>query len=113
MRRAIVIVLFMYSAPPPPGSTGAVFYSPIPTVAAEISSDASVRRYSPQSDVREILVQEFRTGDSPLLFHLTIPDNAKANQIIQVDLGGREFNVKIPDYVQQGEKVVVVAPAPR
>jgi len=73
---------------------------------------ASVR-YSTHADAREILVQEFRTGDTPLLFHLTIPQDAQINQIVKVDLGGREFSVKIPDYVRNGEKVVVVAPAPR
>lgn len=89
---------------------GEVYYSPVVATADVIPP---ARRYSPASDVREILVQEFRSGDSPLLFHLSIPNDAKPDQIIKVDLGGREFSVKIPDYVRPGEKVIVVAPAPR
>ncbi len=61
---------------------------------------------------REIKALEFREGNVPVKFYLTVPDDIVYGQIIQVDLGGRPMSVKIPDYINKGEKVIIVAPAP-
>ena len=42
---------------------------------------------------------------------MQIPSDAQPPQTLTVSLGGREFRVQIPDYVERGETVVVIAPA--
>ena len=61
---------------------------------------------------REIKALEYREGDAPVRYSLTIPHDIQYNQPIQVDLGGRVMTVKVPDYIHKGEKIIVVAPAP-
>jgi hypothetical protein len=61
---------------------------------------------------REIKALEYREGDAPVRYYLTIPHDIQYNQPIQVDLGGRVMTVKVPDYIHKGEKIIVVAPAP-
>ncbi len=61
---------------------------------------------------REIKALEYREGDTPVKYFLNVPEDVNYGQTIQVDLGGTVFSVRIPDYVQRGEKVIVIAPAP-
>jgi hypothetical protein len=60
---------------------------------------------------REIRALEFRDGDVPIKYAYTIPSDAFVGQVIPVSLSGRDFSIKIPDYVRQGESVAIIAPA--
>ena len=84
--------------------------APSETMSTPSSSPYTVRTTAPQ--YKEVKTLEYREGDPTSRHYLTIPDDAYHGQIIQVDLGGRQMSVKIPDYVQPGEKVVVVSPSP-
>lgn len=64
------------------------------------------------TEYREINTLEFREGDTPAKYYLTIPEDIIYGQTIQVDLSGSIFSVKIPDYINKGEKIIIVAPAP-
>ncbi len=77
------------------------------TVSNPVSNDATV---TPQ--YREIKALEFREGDAPVKYYLTVPQDVVFGEILQVELGGRAMSVKIPDYIHPGEKVIIVAPAP-
>lgn len=63
------------------------------------------------SSCRELRVREFKDGDIPLQYYFDIPENIKRNQFITVNFDGREFTLKIPDYVKPSEKIIVVVPA--
>ena len=60
---------------------------------------------------REIRALEFRDGDVPSKYPYVIPTEAINGQVYSVTLSGRDFNIRIPDYVRQGETVIVIAPA--
>ncbi len=61
---------------------------------------------------REIKTADFKAGDTPVKYYLTIPEeDGFIGQTIQVELGGAVYLVRIPDYVHKGEKLIVVAPA--
>lgn len=98
-------------APPPPPPPG-----PGQTVVVIDGSTATTNPVQGNATLkpsyREIKALEFREGDSPVRYYLTIPHDIQYNQPIQVDLGGRVMTVKIPDYINRGEKIIVVAPAP-
>ena len=60
---------------------------------------------------REVTALEFREGDTPVKYMLTLPPEAIPGNILRVKLGGREFSINLPDYLVRGEKIIVVAPA--
>ena len=60
---------------------------------------------------REVTALEFREGDTPTKYMLTLPMEAKPGSVIRVMLAGREFSILLPDYLEKGEKIVVIAPA--
>ena len=70
--------------------------------------------YSSRSSIqyKEIRTLEFRDGDPTSRHYLTIPDDAIPGQVLQVDLGGREMSVRVPEIVSPGEKVIIISPAP-
>ena len=88
-----------------------------PVIAVAVATDASgfpVPVPSPaptQSGPREVNALELRAGDTPARYPYTVPAGAPRNVATQVRLAGREFTVKIPDFVRVGEVVTVVAPA--
>jgi hypothetical protein len=61
------------------------------------------------SPLKEVFTEGFEPGYSQSRFYLTIPPDAKAGQIFQVDLNGHAYSIKIPEFVAPGEKVIVVA----
>ena len=61
---------------------------------------------------KEIKALEFRDGDIPMRYYLTVPSDVVYGQTMIVDLGGRRMSVKIPDTIERGEKVIIIAPAP-
>ena len=61
---------------------------------------------------REIMALEYREGDPAVRYFLKVPQDIEYDHTIQVDLGGRVMSVKIPDYINKGEKIIIVAPAP-
>lgn len=63
-------------------------------------------------DYPEVYAKEFRSGDSEARYYLTIPADVKHGQEVCVDLGGRESTIVVPDTVQPGQKIVVIAPVP-
>jgi hypothetical protein len=75
--------------------------TPVAIIPATISSQAP----------REIKAIEFRDGDEPSKYSYKIPANASFGQIVQVAFAGRDFNIRIPDYVRQGETVIIITPA--
>lgn len=60
---------------------------------------------------REVTALEFREGDTPTKYLLTLPAEVKPGSVIRVMLAGREFSILLPDYLEKGEKIVVIAPA--
>lgn len=74
------------------------------------SSVASAPVNEIDRNLRELYVQEYKVGDNIARYYLDIPQDSKPNQILRIQLGEREFNLKVPDYVRVGERVIVVAP---
>ena len=66
---------------------------------------------NPPALSRELTVLEFRAGDVPTKYVLTLPIEANPGSVVHVKLGDREFTVLLPDYLVRGEKIVIIAPA--
>jgi hypothetical protein len=102
--------------PPPDHHPDGSMTVPLVTALAlkEEDEDPSVvhPRYSIMTQYQEVRVREFRLGDSPTLFFFNIPTGVEQGDIIQVDLDGRKFDVRISGNVKPGERVILVAPAP-
>lgn len=60
---------------------------------------------------REVTALEFREGDTPIKYMLTLPQDATPGTVLRVKLGGRDFSILLPDYLERGEKIIVIAPA--
>jgi hypothetical protein len=60
---------------------------------------------------REVTALEFREGDTPVKYMLTLPQDATPGNVLRVKLGGRDFSILLPDYLDRGEKIIVIAPA--
>ena len=91
-----------------------------PAAAVPVATDASgfpvppptaAPSPAPANGPREINALELRADDTPARYPYTVPHGSPRNVATQVRLAGREFTVKIPDYVRAGEVVTVVAPA--
>lgn len=93
-------------APPPPPPDHHVVY--VDASGSHVTGNAILAKPT----FREIKALEYREGDAPVRYYLTIPHDIQYDQPIQVDLGGRVMTVKIPDFINKGEKIIVVAPAP-
>lgn len=61
---------------------------------------------------KEIRTLEYREGDPITRHFLTLPEDIKRDQVLLVDLGGRQMSVRVPETVSPGEKVIVVSPSP-
>lgn len=92
-----------YPPPPPPP----VYVRPPPAYVV----DQNVTTSSPLLP-RELTVLEFIEGDTPLKYMVVLPKDAVPGSIVRVKLGGKEFSILLPDYLDRGEKIVVIAPAP-
>ncbi len=80
---------------PTPLSTLRVFALLVPAYPPQGASYTGQQPHQPQQpEYREIQALEYRTGDMPLRYTLTIPDDAEAGQIIRLDLGGRQMSVR-------------------
>jgi hypothetical protein len=102
--------MWCFAPPPPPPSGQTVVIIGGNNGSSTTNPVAGTATVKPT--YREIKALEFREGDAPVRYYLTIPHDIQYNQPIQVDLGGRVMTVKIPDFIHRGEKIIVVAPAP-
>lgn len=92
-----------------------VVETPAPTIVVNpVSSGAVIGTSSSSSAVapRELKTVEFREGDAPEKFAVTVPADAVPGISLRVRLGGREFSVLLPDYIKPGEAIIVITPAP-
>ena len=92
---------------------------PTATIATIISTAKGTNNsmplpYSSRANIqyKEIRTLEYRDGDPTSRHYLTIPDDALPGQVLQVDLGGREMTVRVPETVSPGEKVIIISPVP-
>ena len=107
-------------APAPSSSSSPAPVQSAPAAAVPVATDASgfpvppptaAPSPAPANGPREINALELRADDTPARYPYTVPAGFPRNVATQVRLAGREFTVKIPDYVRAGEVVTVVAPA--
>lgn len=91
---------------PTPTSTNTPIY---PSIAVAIPTPAAAPA-APTSQ-REINALELRNDDAQARYQYTVPADAPRGQVHPVKLAGREFTVKLPDYVRTGETVTIIAPA--
>jgi len=108
---------------PAPSSSSSSSSAPVqsaPAAAVPVATDASgfpvppptaAPSPAPANGPREINALELRADDTPARYPYNVPAGFPRNVATQVRLAGREFTVKIPDYVRAGEVVTVVAPA--
>lgn len=101
LERGEKIIIIAPASPPPQYSKAAIVIE---------SSSAPPREYSTPPP-REIKAIEFRDGDVPTRYPFTIPSDSYPGQLTAVALSGRDFTIRIPDYVRPGEPVIIVAPA--
>jgi hypothetical protein len=76
-------------------------------------SSAPSTSASPSAPLRratELTAIEYRQTDKAERYQMTIPMDASSGGIVPVNVGGKEFNVRIPGYVIPGETVVVIVP---
>jgi hypothetical protein len=79
---------------------------------AQAANSAKTTPVKEKPVYREIKAVEYQEGDPPVRYFLKIPQDIEYYTNIKVDLGGRIMTVNIPDYINRGEKIVIVAPAP-
>jgi hypothetical protein len=112
-------VVVVAPAPSSSSSSSAPVQS-APAAAVPVATDASgfpvppptaAPSPAPANGPREINALELRADDTPARYPYKVPAGVPRNVATQVRLAGREFTVKIPDYVRAGEVVTVVAPA--
>ena len=73
------------------------------------------RRSSRSKDLdgcRELYTLEFKQGDIPRKFIMHLPPEVKPGELIE-NIGGNPMSVKLPDDIQPGEKVILIASYPR
>lgn len=92
---------FFPPPPPPP-----VYIRPPPVYVV----DQTLTTTSPLLP-RELTVLEFSDGDTPVRYMVTIPEDAASGSVLRVRLSGRDFSIILPNYLNRGEKIVVIAPA--
>lgn len=93
---------FFPPPPPPP-----VYVRPPPVYVVDQNPVLASVPVQP----REVTVLEFRQGDTPLKYALTVPYEADPGRVLRVKLGGTDFSIRLPEYLERGEKIIVIAPA--
>jgi hypothetical protein len=107
IQRGESIVIIAPAAPT--SSSSAISKNTAPAIAVAIPTPTTAPSVS--TSQREINALELRSDDTQARYMYTVPADAPRGQIHPVRLAGREFTVKIPDYVRTGETVTIVAPA--
>lgn len=62
------------------------------------------------SQTFELFVEELVQGTEIARYFAVIPSDAKPDQIIQLNLGGRDYTVRLPASIRPGQRIVIVAP---
>lgn len=61
---------------------------------------------------KEIYTLEFKQGDIPRRFVMSIPTDCKPGEIIE-NIGGHHMSIMVPDDLSPGEKVILVTSLPK
>jgi hypothetical protein len=83
--------------------------------AKESSNSKKKKSSSKRKDLegcRELYTLEFKQGDIPRKFVMHLPPEVKPGELIE-NIGGQAMSVRLPDDIQPGEKVILIASYPK